>query len=61
MKGNMLKIKDSNILSAKKLLNHLGINCCLASASSFALLKKFIKKRLKINFFNFNREGLKDI
>ena len=65
MKGNMLKIKDSNILSAKKkLLNHLGINCCLASASSFALLKKFIKKKKIKNksfFLILTGSGLKDI
>jgi len=53
IKGDMLKVSDNSILSSKKyLLKNLGINCCLASASTFASLKVFINKN-KIKNKNF--------
>ena len=42
--GEMLVVDDKEILKAKKyLLTKFGINCCAASASTFAKLKKIIK------------------
>lgn len=42
--GEMIVADDKEILKAKKyLLTKFGINCCAASAATFAKLKKIIK------------------
>lgn len=65
VKGNVLKVNDNLILKSKKfLLKNLGINCCLASASSYAILENFIKvNKIKDKdfFLVLTGSGLKDM
>ena len=62
--GEINKVKDQDIFKAKKfLLRNLGINCCAASAASFASLKNYIKKNKILNknlFLILTGSGFKD-
>ena len=65
MSGFMMKIDDKKIVKSREILmKQYGINCCLASASTFAILNNLIlKKKLKNKniFLLLTGTGYKDL